>query len=220
MSKRWSLMARELRNVGASVRARLLDRARKEKGDLQNLLTRYALERLLYRLSLSSERDHFVLKGAMLFTAWVRNPFRPTQDLDLLGSGNEDAAAILGRFRTICTLDVPDDGVVFEIDRLRAAQIREEARYGGVKVKTSATIGGARVPIQIDVGFGDVVTPEPVEFDYPSLLDNPSPRLRAYPPETVIAEKFEAIVSIGVANTRMKDFYYLWMLAQNFPFEG
>lgn len=213
-------MARELRNVGASVRARLLDRARKDKGDLQNLLTRYALERLLYRLSLSPEREHFVLKGAMLFTAWLRNPFRPTQDLDLLASGDDDAAAILECFRTICTLEVPDDGVVIDSDRLRAEPIREEAQYGGVRVKTTATIGGARVPIQIDIGFGDVVTPEPVELDYPTLLDSPSPRLRAYPPETVIAEKFEALVSIGVANTRMKDFYDLWMMAQNFQFEG
>jgi Nucleotidyl transferase AbiEii toxin, Type IV TA system len=220
MSKRWLLMTRELRNVGASVRARLLDRARKDNGDLQNFLTRYALERLLYRLSLSPEREHFVLKGAMLFIAWLRNPFRPTQDLDLLGSGDDDAAAILQRFKTICTIEVPDDGVVFDVERLRAEPIREEAQYGGVRVKTNATIGGARVPIQIDVGFGDVVTPEPVEFDYPTLLDSPSPRLKAYPPETVVAEKFEALVSIGVANTRMKDFYDLWMMAQYFPFEG
>jgi predicted nucleotidyltransferase component of viral defense system len=220
MSKRWSLMARELRNVGASVRARLLDRARQDNGDLQNLLTRYALERLLYRLSLSPERDRFVLKGAMLFTAWLRNPFRPTQDLDLLGSGDNDAAVIGECFRAICTIDVPDDGVAFDAKGLRAEPIREEARYSGVRVKTTATIGGAKVPIQIDVGFGDVVTPEPVELNYPTLLDSPVPRLRAYPLETVVAEKFEALVSIGVANTRMKDFYDLWMMAQNFQFEG
>ncbi len=213
-------MARELKNIGASVRARLLARARSERSDFQNLLTRYALERLLYRLSLSPERDAFVLKGAMLFTAWLTDPFRPTQDLDLLGSGDQDAAAIANRFRGILATEVLDDGVAFEIAGLRAAPIREEARYGGVRVRTMAIIAGAKVPIQIDIGFGDAVTPAPVELDYPTLLDAPKPKLKAYPMETVVAEKFEAIVTLGVANTRIKDFYDLWMIATTFDFES
>lgn len=212
-------MASELKNVGASVRARLLERARKGGSDFQILLTRYALERLLYRLSVSSERERFVLKGAMLFVTWLADPFRPTRDLDLLGQGDPDADAIAKRFRGIFSTDVPDDGVVFDVAGMLVEPIRDQANYGGVRVKTSASIAGAKVPIQIDIGFGDAITPGPIDIDYPALLDAPSPRLKAYPPETVVAEKFEALVSIGIANSRMKDFYDLWMIAQTFQFE-
>lgn len=213
-------MAREIRNVGASVRARLLDRARAEKTDFQILLTRYALERLLYRLSVSDQRERFVLKGAMLFATWRDDPFRPTRDLDLLGHGDADPAAVAESVRAICSVAVPDDGVVFDVEHIEAGAIRDEAEYAGVRVRTSATIAGARLPIQIDVGFGDAITPDPVEIEYPALLDAPAPVLRAYPPETVVAEKLEAIVSLGVANSRMKDFYDLWVIAQTFAFEG
>jgi len=213
-------MAREVRNIGASVRARLLDRAREEKTDFQILLTRYALERLLYRLSVSEQRERFVLKGAMLFTVWRDDPFRPTRDLDLLGHGDPEPAAIAESVRSICSVVVPDDGVVFDIAGIEAAPIRDEAEYAGVRVRTAATIAGARVPIQIDVGFGDAITPDALEIEYPALLNAPAPVLRAYPPETVVAEKTEALVSLGVANSRMKDFYDLWMIAQTFAFEG
>ena len=211
-------MPREPRNVGASVRARLLDRARAERSDFQILLTRYALERLLYRLSVSKYRDRFILKGAMLFITWVADPFRPTRDLDLLGFGDNSADAIVETFRAVCAQPVVDDGVVFDIAELRAAPIREEVEYGGVRVRTTATIAGARVPIQVDVGFGDAVTPASVEIDYPTLLGNPAPHLRAYPVETVVAEKFEALVTLGIANSRLKDFYDLWLIAQTFEF--
>ncbi len=211
-------MAREPRNIGASVRGRLLDRSRAERSDFQILLTRYALERLLYRLSVSEHRDQFILKGAMLFVTWVADPFRPTRDLDLLGYGDNDAEAIAGTFRSICATQVPDDGVTFDTGGLQAAPIREEAEYGGVRVRTRATIDGARIPIQVDVGFGDAVTPAPVEIDYPTLLDAPAPHLRAYPVETVVAEKFEALVTLGIANSRLKDFYDLWLIAQTFEF--
>jgi len=209
-------MAREPRNIGASVRARLLDRARAERSDFQILLTRYALERLLYRLSVSEHRDRFILKGAMLFVTWVADPFRPTRDLDLLGHGDNDVEAIAATFRAISAERVADDGVVFDGAALQAAPTREEAEYGGVRVRTTATIDGARVPIQVDVGFGDAVTPAPVEIDYPTLLGNPAPHLLAYPVETVVAEKFEALVSLGMANSRLKDFYDLWLIAQTF----
>ena len=211
-------MAHELKNVGASVRARLLERARKEGSDFQILLTRYALERLLYRLSVSEERGRFVLKGAMLFITWLTDPFRPTRDLDLLGQGDPSADAIAARFRVIFHTDVTDDGVIFDVAAMVAEPIRDQADYGGVRVRTTATIAGAKVPIQIDIGFGDAITPEPIDIDYPALLDAPSPRLKAYPPETVVAEKFEAHVSIGIANSRMKDFYDLWMIMQTFEF--
>lgn len=211
-------MAREKRNVGASVRARLLDRARAEKSDFQVLLTRYALERLLYRLSVSEHRERFVLKGAMLFATWVEDPFRPTRDLDLLGFGESNAEALQQTFRSVCATKVDDDGVEFDVRGLKAAAIREEMQYGGVRVQTTAEIDGARVPIQIDVGFGDAITPAPVEIDYPILLDHPAPHLKAYPAETVVAEKLEALVSLGIANSRLKDFYDLWSIAQVFEF--
>lgn len=211
-------MPRKPRNIGASVRARLLDRARAERSDFQILLTRYALERLLYRLSVSPHRDRFILKGAMLFGTWVADPFRPTRDLDLLGSGDNSAEAIAGTFRAICAQPVADDGVTFDVAALEAAPIREEVEYGGVRVRTTAAIAGARIPIQVDIGFGDAVTPAPVEIDYPTLLDAPAPHLRAYPVETVVAEKFEALVTLGMANSRLKDFYDLWLIARTFEF--
>ena len=211
-------MPREPRNIGASVRARLLDRARAERSDFQILLTRYALERLLYRLSVSPHRDRFILKGAMLFVTWVADPFRPTRDLDLLGHGDNDVEAIAETFRAICAQAVADDGVTFDVAALTAAPIREEVEYGGVRVRTTATIAGARIPIQVDIGFGDAVTPAPVEINYPVLLDAPAPHLRAYPVETVVAEKFEALVTLGIANSRLKDFYDLWLIAQTFEF--
>jgi hypothetical protein len=213
-------MAREPRkNVGASVRARLLDRSRVERSDFQILLTRYALERLLYRLSQSPHRDRFVLKGAMLFVTWVDDPFRPTRDLDFLGYGENSPEAIGGAFREICEQPVDDDGVEFDIVAITAVPIREDVEYGGIRVRTSATIAGAHVPIQADIGFGDAVTPGPVEIVYPPLLDAPAPRLRAYPVTTVVAEKFQALVLLGIANSRLKDFYDLWMIAQTFEFD-
>ena len=211
-------MPREPRNIGASVRARLLDRARAEGSDFQILLTRYALERLLYRLSISVHRGRFILKGAMLFVTWVTDPFRPTRDLDLLGYGDNGAEAIAETFRTICAQPVADDGVKFDVAALEAAPIREEVEYGGVRIRTSATIAGARIPIQVDVGFGDAITPAPIEINYPVLLDAPAPHLRAYPVETVVAEKFEALTTLGMANSRLKDFYDLWLIAQTFEF--
>ena len=209
-------MPRRPRNIGASVRARLLARARAEHSDFQILLTRYALERLLYRLSVSDHRDRFILKGAMLFVTWVADPFRPTRDLDLLGHGDSEPAAIAETFRAICSVAVADDGVVFDAAGLQATAIRADQDYGGVRVRTTATIDGARLPIQVDVGFGDVVTPAPVDIDYPTMLAGPAPRLRAYPVETVVAEKLEALVMLGMANSRLKDFYDLWFIAQTF----
>ena len=180
-----------LKNVGVSVRDRLLNRSREERIDFQLLLTRSALERLLYRLSRSEHRNRFILKGAMLFATWVDTPFRPTRDLDLLSYGEGSPEAIGQCFRAICNQPVDNDGVVFDVDGLEAGLIREDSEYGGVRIRTQATIAGARIPIQVDVGFGDAITPGPIEIDYPVLLDAPAPQLRAYPVETVVAETFE-----------------------------
>jgi predicted nucleotidyltransferase component of viral defense system len=213
-------MSREVRNIGASVRARLLARARTENTDYQILLTRYALERLLYRLSVSSHRERFILKGAMLFVTWLKDPFRPTRDLDLLGYGANDAESIANTFKAICEVKVSNDGITFEIEGLTADPIRGELEYGGVRVQTQAIIDGARIPIQIDIGFGDIITPGPIEIAYPVLLDYPAPHLRAYPVATVVAEKFNAIVVLGIANSRLKDFYDLWLISRIFEFDG
>ena len=209
-----------LKNVGASVRARLTQRASERKENVQLALTRYAIERLLYRLSLSSHKDQFVLKGAMLFSLWTPTPYRATGDLDLLGYGDAAPERIAAVFREICGIDVEDDGVVFKPDTLRAEPARAEDEYSGVRITMTAEIAGARLPIQIDIGFGDAVTPAVQEIDYPSLLDMPAPRLRAYPPETVVAEKFQALVALGMLNSRMKDFFDLWAISQTFSFDG
>jgi hypothetical protein len=176
-------MPREVRNIGASVRDRLLARSRAKNADYQILLTRYALERLLYRLSVSEHRDRFILKGALLFVTWLPDPFRPTRDLDLLGYGANNPEALADTFKAICSHSVPDDGVTFDVDGLTAAPIREDLEYDGVRVQTYAMIDGARIPIQVDIGFGDIITPAPVEIEYPVLLDSPVPHLRAYPVE-------------------------------------
>lgn len=212
-------MPSEHPNGGASVRAKLLNRSRTEKSDYQILLTRYALERLLYRLSVSAHRERFILKGALLFVTWLPDPFRPTRDLDLLGFGSDSPETIAETFKAICSTTVPDDGVIFDVAGLTAAPIREDIEYGGVRVRTQATIDGARVPIQVDIGFGDIITPGPIEIEYPALLDSPAPRLRAYPVETVIAEKFNAMVTLGIANSRLKDFYDLWLISRTFAFD-
>ena len=202
-------------NIGASVRARLNNLARQRGQPFQVLLTRFVLERLLYRLSTTSHRDHFVLKGAMLLTSWFSDPLRPTQDLDLLGYGNPNADAMLAVFREVFAVDA-DDGVTFDVPGSTIEAIREELEYGGLRLKTNATIDGARIRVIVDIGFGDAV--EPAEMDLPVLLDLPAPRLRAYRPETVIAEKFQAMVFLGRANSRMKDFYDIWVLSRSNEF--
>lgn len=208
---------RPLRDVGASIRARLLDLSRERGQPFELLLTRFALERLLYRLSISTHRDRFVLKGAMLVTTWFDNPHRPTRDLDLLGYGDSSPEAMLAAFRDLCAADL-DDGVQYNTQELRVTQIREELKYGGLRLSTTAMIAAARVRIIVDIGFGDSVEPGVEEIDLPVLLDLPVPRLRAYARETVIAEKFQAMVALGRANSRMKDYYDIWIMSQSFEF--
>jgi predicted nucleotidyltransferase component of viral defense system len=202
-------------NMGASVRTRLQNLARERKQPFQVLLTRFVLERLLYRLSTTQHHDRFVLKGAMLLTSWFTDPLRPTQDLDLLGYGNSDADAMLAIFREVCAVHT-DDGVTFDAAALTVAAIREELEYGGLRLKTNATIDGARVRVIVDIGFGDAM--DPTEMILPVLLDLPAPTLRAYRPEAVIAEKFQAMVMLGRANSRMKDFYDIWVLSRSNEF--
>ncbi|HQS48895.1 MAG: hypothetical protein B7Y12_02445 [Rhizobiales bacterium 24-66-13] len=206
------------RNIAASVRARLTNLAQERGQSLQLLLTRYALERLLYRLSLSPHRERFALKGAMLVTALFENPFRPTQDVDFLGFGNPDPDAMLALFREVAATQL-DDGLVIDIASFRVDHIREELEYGGLRLKADAEIAGARIRLVTDIGFGDAIEPGLQELTLPVLLDLPAPVLRAYRPETVIAEKFQAMVMLGRANSRMKDFYDVWQLSRAYTFD-
>jgi predicted nucleotidyltransferase component of viral defense system len=201
------------RDVGASVRARLLSYARDNGQAFDLLLTRYAIERLLHRLSLSVHRDRFVLKGAMLMTTWFDAPHRPTRDVDFLGYGDFAPEAMLAVFREIFAI-VLDDGITFDVEGLRVDLIREELEYGGVRLRTTGLLARARITIVIDIGFGDAIEPGLEDIELPVLLDLPSPRLRAYARETVIAEKFQAMTVLGLANSRMKDFYDIWLLSQ------
>jgi Nucleotidyl transferase AbiEii toxin, Type IV TA system len=180
---------KKLRDLGASVRARLLRLAQQKGQSFELLLTRYAIERLLYRLSLSSHRDRFVLKGAMLMTSWFDDPHRPTRDVDFLGYGDSAPEAMLSTFHDICAVPT-DDGIAFDPATLRIERIREELAYGGVRLRTIGQLAGARITVIIDIGFGDAVEPGIEDIDLPALLGLPQPRLRAYARETVIAEKF------------------------------
>lgn len=208
------------RDVAASVRQRLLNRSRERREDFQLVLTHYAVERLLYRLSRSAHRERFVLKGAMLFSVWRGVPHRATRDLDLLGYGDNAVAAVEKVFRDICRTTVEQDGIEFLEKSVRGEEIRDEQDYGGVRLAVGARIASARIPIQVDIGFGDAVSPPPEVVEYPTLLDSPTPRLLAYPREGMVAEKFQAMVVLGIANTRMRDFFDLWYLAQRFEFVG
>ena len=211
-------MAEEVKNIGASVRARLLNISRDKDLLFELVLTRYAVERLLYRLANSPHTDRFVLKGAMLLMTWFEEPFRGTRDLDLLGHGDPAPEAVLAIFREILAIDEPD-GVSFDAEGTRIDRIREDTEYGGVRIRTTVEIGGARIPVSVDVGFGDVTEPAAQMLDYPVLLDMPAPRLRGYARETVVAEKFQAIVVLGQANSRIKDYYDLWVMSRHFTFD-
>ncbi|NNU38581.1 nucleotidyl transferase AbiEii/AbiGii toxin family protein [Rhizobium sophorae] len=212
-------MAKEIKNIGASVRARLLQVSKTSGQTFDLVLTRFALERLLFRLSQSPHADRFVLKGAMLMMSWFDDPHRGTRDLDLLGFGDPRGEPMLATFREILAQGAAD-GVEFDDDGLRVDRSREELEYGGLRLRTTASIGGARISLTIDIGFGDAVEPDAEELDYPSMLDFPMPRLRGYARETVIAEKFQAMVALGRANSRMKDFYDIWILSRSFSFDG
>lgn len=208
------------RNAAASVRARLLNRAREEGRDFNLVLTRYALERFLYRLSTSAHAGQFLLKGALLFDLWFDMPHRPTHDADLLGFGSADLPHIEAVFREICGQE-SEDGILFYADTVRAEEIRKEANYAGVRVTMIGLLDGARCPVQIDIGFGDAVTPAPENVQYPVILDGmPQPQLRVYPRYTVVAEKLEAMVKLGILNSRMKDYFDLWVLARHSDFDG
>jgi hypothetical protein len=178
------------------------------------------MERLLYRLSRTPHGRSFILKGALMLRVWNAPVSRPTRDVDLLGHVNNDVENLAAIVREICQTEVEPDGMAFDETTVSAMRIKEDADYQGVRLKLEGKLENARITMQLDVGFGDVVTPPAIEVEYPTLLDLPAPRLRAYPRESVVAEKFQAMVFLGTLNSRMKDFYDIWLLARQFDFDG
>lgn len=211
---------RSLKNVSASVHQRLLNIARDTERPFNEVLQYFAMERFLHRLSRCPNADSFVLKGALLFRVWGIPDSRATRDIDFLAYVDNSPENLAAIFREVCTIDNPDDGLIFDPDTVEARRIKEDAEYAGVRTRLRGQLGKAEVVMQIDVGFGDLIHPCAVQADYPALLDLPAPSLRMYPPETVIAEKAEAMVYLGSLNSRMKDFYDIWRLSQQFDFEG
>jgi hypothetical protein len=202
------------------VHARLRGLRADSHDDYQTLLIRFALERFLYRLTRSGYADSFLVKGGMLFPLWAGDSQRPTRDLDLLGFGPSDAESLRAAITGICIVDVEDDGLEFRADTVRVEEIRREAPYGGIRVRMRASLGRSVIPIVVDIGFGDAVVAPPRPVAYPTLLPFPAPLIRPYPAESVIAEKFQAMVALGEVNSRLKDYYDIAFLCRRFPFPG
>lgn len=233
------------KNIPASVRQRLLDRARRDKRPFNELLQYYAMERFLYRLSISTHAHRFVLKGALMLRVWLspaelagaadievgnastagrimagEHRFRPTMDIDMLGITSNEETSIIAQIRDIMAVEVEPDGLTFNPDSIQIERITEDADYEGIRVRFRGVLDSARVSMQIDIGFGDILYPGPEEADLPTMLDSPAPRLLCYSRESAIAEKFEAMIKLGVLNSRMKDFYDIWLLSRQFDFES
>lgn len=212
-------MSREpAKNAAASIRARLLTLAQSRGEDFQRILGKYAIERFLHRLGKSKYRDSFVLKGATLFTLWTGDTHRPTRDLDLLGRGSSAIEEVEDTIRTICAIE-ESDGLLFDGQSVQGVRIKEDDEYEGVRVTLQALLAGARIPMQVDIGFGDAVYPGPEFASFPVLLPMEPPVIRAYPREATIAEKFNAMVVLDIRNSRMKDFYDIWFMATTWEFE-
>jgi len=205
------------KNPAASIRAKLLSLSREKGEDYQRVLGRFAIERFLYRLGISTYRDRFVLKGATLFTLWTGETHRPTKDLDLLGWGSSAITYVEQVFRDICEI-TEDDGIVFDSQSVEGTTIKENDEYNGVDIRFRAELAGAQITLQVDIGFGDAVFPEPELATFPVLLPMSAPIIRAYPREASIAEKLHAMVQLDIRNSRMKDFYDIWFMANTWTF--
>ena len=209
-----------IQNVTASVHQRLLNYAKAEGRPFNDVLQHFALERFLYRMGRSPHRDQFVLKGALMFTAWQSPSFRPTRDIDLLGQLDNSVEHIVSAIQAICREPAPEDGLHFDAESIVGERIVETGNYAGVRVRFTAYLGTARVPMQVDVGFGDPLVPGPSLVRFPPILDFPAPELQGYSRESAVAEKLQVMVYLGEINSRMKDFYDIWLLATHFDFDG
>jgi hypothetical protein len=213
-------MTKPVTNIAASVRAKLLAGAQTRGEDFNLVLQRYAAERFLYRLGACRQRDNFVLKGAMLFALWGGSMYRATRDLDLTGYGQDEIQWLIDAVREFCMTPCSVDGLTFMPDTVQAEPIRDESDYGGFRVHLSALLDSAQIRLQVDVGFGNAIVPGAQDEEYPTLLNGPPPLIRAYPRESVVAEKLHAMVVLGSATSRLKDFYDLYVLSALFPFDG
>ncbi len=211
---------KDVKNIEASVRGRLQNTARDTKRQFAEVLQYYGMERFLYRLSKSEHHQRFILKGALMFTVWDIPSRRRTMDIDFLAYADNAIPKMEKIIREVCETEVVPDGVVFDPKSVKGGKIKEDADYEGIRVKFRGNLGTARIPMQIDIGFGDAVVPKPKAIDYPVILDFPKPHLVGYAFETVVAEKFEAMIKLGALNSRMKDFYDVWLLISQFTFNG
>lgn len=214
------MSARKPANIAASIRQRLKNILKNENRPFNELLQYYAMERFLYRLSQSKHVGRFILKGALMLRVWHSPELRPTMDIDMLGKTSNEIDNIVEQVKDIISVEAEPDGIVFDLDSIKAERIKENADYEGVRVRFIGTLDNARVHMQIDVGFDDIVHPEPVETEFPTLLDSPVPKLLCYSRESAIAEKFEAMLKLGELNSRMKDFFDIWLLSRQFDFDG
>ncbi len=206
-------------NISASVRQRLLNRSKADNRSFNELLQYYAMERFLYRLSLSEHAQHYILKGALMFRTWNSPEFRPTMDIDLLGKTRNEEGNITSQIRDILAVQVEPDGLIFDADSIRAERITEDADYEGIRVRFRGALDTAKISMQIDIGFGDPVYPQPEKAELSCMLDSPAPSLLCYSRESAIAEKIEAMIKLGTLNSRMKDFYDIWLLSRHFQFD-
>lgn len=213
-------MTKPLTNIAASVRTKLLAGAQARGENFNLLLQRYAAERFLYRLGACRQREHFVLKGAMLFALWGGSMYRATRDLDFTGYGENEIQWLTEAVREICQMPCTEDGVTFNPETIQAEPIRDDSDYGGFRVRLDALLDSARIRLQVDVGFGNAIVPGAQDEKYPMLLNGPTPLIRAYPREAVVAEKLHALVVLGSVNSRWKDFYDLYVLSTLFSFVG
>lgn len=213
-------MSQEIKNIEASVRARLQNKARESNRPFAELLQYYGMERFLYRFSQSEYADKFILKGALMFTVWQVPERRTTMDIDFLGRYDNQVAKLAEVIEEICNTTVSSDGLVFDPKTVIGQRIKEDADYEGVRIKFRGFLERARISMQIDVGFGDIIYPRAKAIDYPTILDFPKPHLKGYTTESVVAEKFEAMIKLGLLNSRMKDFFDLWLMTRQFDFDG
>jgi hypothetical protein len=213
-------MKKVVTNIQASIRDRLRNKAKETNRPFAEVLQYYGMERFLYRFGRSKYADKFVLKGALLFTVWQIPERRTTLDIDFLARYDNQVASIETVIRHVCDVSVESDGLIFDAKTIQGRKIKEDADYEGVRVKFMGFLERSHIPMQIDMGFGDIVYPKTKVIDYPVILDFPKPQLKGYPPESVISEKFEAMIKLGLLNSRMKDFYDIWLMMRQFNFNG
>lgn len=213
-------MKEDIKNIAASVRDRLKNTAKMSSRPFGEVLQYYGMERFLYRFSQSSHKDKFILKGALMFAVWDVPDRRTTLDIDFLARYDNRVESFEKIMKDVCQISVSDDALIFDPQTVTGQKIKEDADYEGVRIKFVGFLERSRIPMQIDIGFGDVVYPKPKSIDYPVMLDFPKPNLKGYPVESVVSEKFEAMIKLGLLNSRMKDFYDTWLLTRQFPFGG